>query len=349
VTPRGALAVPRRRRSARSGCRVIPACLGLLALAACGESRGQDTLVHLRVATAPWLAFAPLHVAVAEGYFAQEGLDVELVRMAGTEVAVPLLIDGSVDVLPGNLAPGVLNAIARGARVRLVGKVQDPVTGGCSSIAILARPGLVDSVGDRMAPGSVRRISLNRQIAMRYLADVALAAMGIALDSLEVVDVPTAAQAEALASGAVDAALAGEPFLSRTLQARKGDLWIPIVDMIPDAEISLLFFGRRLLEEDRDAGVRFLVAYHRALRQLAEGKTERNLALIAEATGDDPELLRKACLPFGPTDGRVRMASVMRFQEWAAGRGLLDQVVPEDALWDSSFIERANRSGPGPP
>jgi len=349
VRRRGARAVRRLSFSVRSGGRVIPVWLGLLAAAACADSSGQDTLVHLRVATAPWLAFAPLHVAMAEGYFRQAGLEVELVRMAGTEIAVPLLIDESIDVLPGNLAPGVLNAIARGARIRLVGKVQDPVTGGCSSISILARPGLLDSAAGRVAPTSVQRISLNRQVAMRYLADVALASMGVALDSLEVVDIPTAAQPEALASGAVDAALAGEPFLSRTLQARKGDVWIPIVDVIPDAEVSLLFFGRRLLEEDREAGVRFLAAYQRALRQLAEGKTERNVALIAEATGDDPELIRQACLPFGPTDGRVRMASVMRFQEWAARRGLLDQVVPADVLWDSTFIERANRSGSGPP
>lgn len=337
----------RHGRTIRPIRSVASLLIGALGFVSCGRPPAADVasdgMVRLRVVTAPWLAFAPLHVAQAEGYFAQQGIEVEFVPMTGTEVAVPLLVNGSVDVLPGPVSPGLLNAIARGAPIRLVGKVQDAVSGGCSSIAIVARPGLLQESGGRPVPSQVRRASLNRQAVMLYLADVAFESVGLDMDSMEVVDVPNASEQEALATGAVDAALAGEPFLTRTLEAGTADLWVPVLDAMPDAEISLLFFGRRLIEDDSAAGTRFMVAYLQALRQLAEGKTERNLELIAQATGDDTELLRRACLPFGPTDGRVRMESVMKFQEWAESRGLIDHAVQADRLWDPRFVERANR------
>jgi NitT/TauT family transport system substrate-binding protein len=313
---------------------------------ACGgtpsDKKVADAPIHLRVVNAPYLAFVPLHVAQAEGYFTRQGLEIEFVPMPGTEVAVPMLVDGSVDVLPGQAAPGLLNAIGRGVPIRLVGKLHDAVSGGCSSIVIVARPGLLEKAKGS-GPPPIARVSLNRQAVMRYLADAAFRSVGISLDSLNVVDIPEAARPAALASGAVDATLAGEPFLTRTVRAGQGTPWIRIIDVLPDVEISLIFFGRRLIEQDPDAGTRFMVAYLQALRQLSQGKTPRNLELMAQATGDDPKLLRAACWPFGPTDGRVRMASVMSFQTWADAHGLLDRIVPAAQIWDPRFVDGAHR------
>jgi len=319
-----------------------------VALGSCDGSRGGgaaiDRPIRLRVVTAPWLAFAPLHVAEAEGYFAEQGLEVEFVPVTGTELAVPLLLSGSVDVLPGVMTPSLINAIARGAPVRMVGKVQDPTSAGCSSIAIVTRPGLLAESHGRPTQAMVRKVSLNRQAAMLYLADAAFRHAGLEMSRMEIVDLPNAAEPHALASGAVDAALAGEPFLTRTVRTGTGEAWLSVVDALPEVEISLLFFGRRLIEGDPDTGTRFMVAYLQALRQLAAGKTDRNLELIAQATGDDPALLRHSCLPFGPTDGRVRIGSVLKFQAWAATRGLIERPIDASELWDPRFVEGANRA-----
>jgi ABC-type nitrate/sulfonate/bicarbonate transport system substrate-binding protein len=204
----------------------------------------------------------------------------------------------------------------------------------------VTRPGLRAGTNGPDA-SAVRRVSLNRQAVMRYLADAAFRSVGLALDSLEVVDIPEAARPAALASGAVDAALAGEPHLTRTVRGGQARPWIPITAVLPEVEVSLLFFGRRLVEREPEAGTRFMVAYLQALRQLSEGKTPRNVELLAQATGDDPELLREACWPFGPTDGRVRMESVMGFQEWASAHGLLDRIVAADQIWDARFVRAA--------
>lgn len=311
-------------------------------VASCGGDAGDADgggAVHLRVATAPYLAFAPLYVAQEQGYFAAEGLDVEFVHLVGSEIAVPLLVDGSLDVLPSQASPGLLNAINRGAAIRLVGRVHDATSASCSPIRIVARPGLLaGSVRGRRPP--VRRVSLNRQAVMMWLADEAFASVGLDMDSLEIVDIPNAVEADAIESGAVDAALAGEPWLSRTLAAGKADSWIRITDVMPDVEVTLLFYGERLVERDRDAGVRFLRALDSALRKLSEGPTSENVALLADVTGEDPAVIRGACWAFAPGDGRVRLESVMRFQDWAARRGLIDRVVTGAELWDGGFVDR---------
>ena len=98
--------------------RGVRALAAALLLAACGGvPDAADGRTRLRVVVQPYLVFAPLHVAQAEGLFAAHGLDVELVPMAGSEQAIPLLIDGGIDVLPGHAAPGLLNAMARVPKV----------------------------------------------------------------------------------------------------------------------------------------------------------------------------------------------------------------------------------------
>lgn len=313
-----------------------------LALCACGGG-SEDDGEPLRVVVQPYLVFAPLHVAQAEGIFEEYGLDVELVPMAGSEQAIPLLVDGGIDVLPGHAAPGVLNAIARGERVRMVAQRSRAARGECSSLALLARPGLLEQPRRAGTPPRIRRISVDRQAAMVFFIEEALASAGVSIDTLERVYVPHAAEQAALAAGTIDVALAGEPYLSRTLTAGAAEEWIGVEDVLPGIEFSVLLFGERLLERDRDAGARFVAAYLEANARLAEGKTERNLGLVAEFLGEDAAALEGICWPFEPTDGRIREDHLMRFQQWALDRGWIDRIVTTEELMDAAFIEDAMR------
>jgi hypothetical protein len=85
-----------------------------------------------------------------------------------------------------------------------------------------------------------------------------------------------------------------------------------------------------------------MLAYLRAVRQLDQGKTERNLEILAEYTGLDREFLVKACWPSFHDDGWVDVQSVLDFQAWAVEKGYLDSTVAEEQFWDPGFIEHAN-------
>jgi hypothetical protein len=79
------------------------------------------------------------------------------------------------------------------------------------------------------------------------------------------------------------------------------------------------------------------------VRQYNEGKTERNLEIMAEFSGLDEEFLKAACWFYIYDDGHVNVQSILDFQHWAVGKGYLDSVVPEEQFYDPSFIEYANQ------
>ncbi len=336
-----------KSRSGTGKTRPFIGLIGALAcLAGCDPGRGEhsdEVVATVRVVDQPYLSYAALKVAEAEGYFSDEGLRVEFVHAASSEAAVPLLINGSVDVLPGHAAPGLLNTIAQGFPSKLVAITSQSSSAECSSIGILGRPDLMAFHEDGSSAPPVRRISINRQAAMVFIVEELLEHAGLRLDQLEQTYLPHALEPDALASGEIDAALAGEPFLSRTVLAGKGILWVPIEKVLPGFQYSFLFYGPRLLETDRDVGQRFATAYLRALRKLALGKTADNVALVARVTGEDPSVLKQMCWPFNPTDGHVDMESVRAYQRWLVDRGLQDAIVPDDDLWDRDFTDEANR------
>lgn len=59
-----------------------------------------------------------------------------------------------------------------------------------------------------------------------------------------------------------------------------------------------------------------MVAYLSAVDQYSEGKSARNIEILARRTGLDEALLRKACWPSVRGDGRVDMGSMLEFQRW---------------------------------
>jgi NitT/TauT family transport system substrate-binding protein len=314
-----------------------------LLIAGCGSPRAENVPgpTKLRAVIQPYLVFAPIWVAQEEGLFAARDLAVELVPMGGSEAAIPLLIDGRIDVLPGHPAPALLNAIARGERIRIVAERSRRAPAQCSSLALVARPELLARSRPSGAPPPIRRISIDKQAAMLFFVEEALASAGVSLDSLERVYVPHAAEPDALASGAVDVALAGEPFLARALRGGRATVWIGVEDVLPGIEFSVLVFGRRLLDDERDAGARFVEAFLEANDRLAEGKTPHNLALMARFLDEDAETLADICWPFQPSDGRVRTDYLMRFQEWQRAHGWIDRVTSEAELIDPAFVRRA--------
>src|SRR5262249_42328116 len=89
-------------------------------LTGCSKGESKPPVTTLKVFVQPFLSHAPLLVAQEEGYFTEQGLQVEFVRMSDPAAAIPMLINGQLDVVPGGASPGVLNAITRGLPVRAV-------------------------------------------------------------------------------------------------------------------------------------------------------------------------------------------------------------------------------------
>jgi NitT/TauT family transport system substrate-binding protein len=334
VAPRGRDTAGRRLQVG-----LLAVMLGATGCTAREASMAGGERIKLRVVLQPYLAHAPFFIANAESLWTRYGLDVELVPLSRASDAVPLLLSGDIDVLPTGPSPALLNAAGRGIMVRAVADrgYLDPAT--CSYYAMAARPGLLKN-GRLTAP--VRRVSIDKQPHSMFIVRRMLEHVGISLDTLEMLDIPPAAELDALAKGTIDAAFVGEPWLTRVIGGGHGELWVKAADALPGFEIGMVYFGPSILSHNREGGRRFMLAYREAVMRYLEGKTDRNIDILVRETGETPELLRQSCwLPMA-ADGRIKPSSFAMLQKWAVGAGLVETAATPAQFWDSSFVAYAD-------
>src|SRR5439155_7631599 len=269
--------------------------------------------------------------AQSEGFFKAEELDVELVTGLRSEESLAALVTNDIDVAPGPIRAGFLSAVAQGAKVRITAGQGELAPDGCTYFGIVVRPGLEPS-----PTTPIRRMRTSQDGAARFIVSRMLAPQHIALSSIETIRLPEPVLVSSLERGAIDAVAVSEPALTRT--AKVGKLWIRAQDVLPGFQWGVIAFGERLLGKDRETGMRFIRAYERGVEQYREGKTARNVAIVAAATGDSEERTREACWPTFRAGSGINWESIAEFQRWANTEGLMEHTLTRDQVWDSSFV-----------
>jgi NitT/TauT family transport system substrate-binding protein len=267
--------------------------------------------------------------------------------MANTATAIPSLAQGDLDVVGGNLRVSLLNAILRDGRIKFVADKGHLASAGCSYYQVIARR-MPAKPGDPVTAAQLKgkRISIGAGLPTTagYFAEKLANTAGLTLNDVEIVEhLPHPAELEALEKGAIDFIIDGEPKATRIIQGGQGVLWKSVQEFLPDFQHDIVSYGPTLLQKNPEAGKKFMVAYLKAVRQFNQGKTDRNLEILAKHTGLDRELIRKACWPQFRSDGKINVKSVLDFQSWAVKKGLLDKPTTEKQFWDPSFVEYANK------
>jgi len=289
-----------------------------------------------------------LLIALEEGYFAEQGLEVDVLTWNSSADTLPQLAQGRVDFTSSSpLNSAHINLIQRGARVRLVAARSMLAANQCGYASFVARQELLDKVRvDGVAALRGRRIGSNRAISSHYYWSSLLAQGGLTLADVDLRALPTPAMGEALVKGLVDAVVATEPNVFRMVSRGQGKLWKPVNDVLPDRQNTFLLFGRRLLDERPDLGRRVAAAMLKAARQyVEEGRSERNVAIVARRTKMDPDEVRQLCWPQWSRDGRIDPRGIDDFQRWALAQGLIDAPVPFSQLVDQTFLPGSNTGG----
>ena len=321
-------------------------CLCLLVpLVACGpaDDDAPPPPDHIRAVVTPFLPTAPAHIAQQEGYFADENLEVEFVRLTRNIDAIPALAQGQVDVGAGQLTIAMLNAIAGGARIRAVAGTGHLAPDGCTFHGIVVQRDLMDG-SEPMRPELFRgrRVELDITIPHAYWFEKALQPAGLTLEDVEIVNVPTAAIIDAFATKAFDATSVAEPPLTQILQSGHAVLWKGIEEVVPDYQLNMVFFGSTLLDERPEVGERYIKALLRGIEQYNLGKTVRNLEILENTMRLSQDELMAMCWVTMHSDGRMHPEGFAAYQEWAMQRGLADRVLSADELIDTRFLDSAS-------
>jgi len=169
---------------------------------------------HLRLGVLPIVDDAHLIRAQAAGYFAAEGLTVELVTVQGGAAALPRLLTGDLDLTFTNYVSALLGQAQGKGPFRFV---DGGYQAGPNTLLIMTKPGSAirsprDLTGKRIAVNTLRNI-------VELTARSALDTAGVDPGSVTFVEVPFPDMAAALQSGKVDAAFTVEPFSTQAALA----------------------------------------------------------------------------------------------------------------------------------
>ena len=337
----------------RSGAAVRASRLPMLLLAAacivaaCGGP-GAPTAEqpdHVRAVVMPYLTFMPFHIAAQEGYFAAQNLEVEFIRLPRIQELMTGLARGEVDVAGGMLTTTVLNSIAGGARMRMVGALGH-LPDDCAFSGFVVRRELYDE-GALEDPERLRELTWDADILIPYgyWLDELLRPFGLGFGDLDIVNLQEATAVEAILTDSIDVTVVTEPFLSRLVASPQDAVaWKSVAELVPGYQISNLMYGPTFLDERPEVGRRFAIAMLQAIRQFNEGKTPRNLQIVEEASGLTAKQVAAACWPAARTDGLIPAGAFAGYQEWMLSSGLAERTLSDSELIDPGFMIHANEA-----
>lgn len=313
-----------------------------LLLQACGNVQPVGETIKLKAVVLPYTSFGPFFIAQEEGFFTEQNLEVEFVRFDSGTSPLPMLEQGEVDVLGSGPSLGLFNAIANGSEIRVVADKGYLDSDGCTYMALMATNNWMEKNQTPNADAfKSAKVSIDPTNFEAFMFEKVINETGIGLEDINTQDIAPPALAEAAQNNAVDIISIGDPWIVRLTDTGQVSILKPYQEVVPNMQFGFILFGPSLYKENPEAGIRFLAAYLKGIQQYNDGKTPRNLEIMAEYTQLDIATLQKACWPPMNAAGNINTQTINEFQIWANEKGLIDAVVSEDQYWNPSFVNQA--------
>lgn len=293
-------------------------------------------------------------VAQTLGYFADEGLEVELHYFDGGSDAAEALKTGAAD-FSGNAMDHVLEAQMTGKELRMLMNFLDHP---CATLVV--RNDLAATI---QTPADLRgqKVGVTRfGSATHTLAVFVAAQAGVTADEFEVVEVGASAMADALIARTVDVAMGVAPYTTRLIQTGEVNV---LVDLCQPAQAQAAMGGglpftglltrAELITEQPDVVQRVVNALVRAQTFITSHSAEEIVAALpAAVTGDDTtafvDALETTLPAFSQDGGRVEPEGLQILLQLHEIFGTISAAteVNLDALYDNQFVTEAQKQKP---
>lgn len=275
----------------------------------------------------PIIDVAPVYVGMDQGFFEEEGIELELSTGQGGAAIVPGVVSGSIDVGFGNNLSLVIGT-SSGLPLRVIASgvdstgdpEQDPYTIVTADDS-LQRP--ADLEGRTVAVNTLNAIG-DTVVRASVRAD------GGDPDAVEFVEMPFPSMTAALVAGDVDAAWQVEPFITLGEADGVRVLTTPLNDFTDETiEVSTYFTSQKFAEENPELVDRFRAAIEKSLSYSQENP-DAVRAVLPSYLEVEPDLAGQLILPAWDTE--VSEPTFEIFAELAQTDGLTAGEVNLDAL-----------------
>ncbi|TXG78493.1 MAG: ABC transporter substrate-binding protein [Thermomicrobiales bacterium] len=308
---------------------------------AAGTAAGE--LTQIKVGFVPVMVFAPVFVAKDLGYYAEEGLDVQLEPFPGGADPVVLTASGELDAAFAGMGPAFWNGAAQDLPIKIVapGHAEgDPV----ATPLMISRKSCEDGTITSVADLKGKKVSVNARGATEYWLNAALGTGGLTIDDIQLEVLPFPDAVAALEAGAVDAAMVGEPLAT---QAEQDGIAVRLASSLPvqDIQPTAIIANEQWLADNPEQAEAFVTGYMRASKLLADGGLDDPAvqAIIEKYTGVPADLIATSVHPVFSSDGFVAFEGLGKLQSFFRERDQLEYDTDLDpyALADETFVMAA--------
>lgn len=262
---------------------------------------------NLNVAVVPALDSAGFFVALYQGLFKAQGLNVHFIPATSSETVIANQVKGADDITAGNYVSYIQAQRSGEANLDIFaeGSVMEPGAQGIYTMPNSPIRTLADLKNHTIAINAPKNI-------LYLLASSVLAEHGISPGSVKFTSVPFPEMATELKSGAVSAAVLPEPFSSGAEQAEGG---IPLVDLNQGATTSFPVEGYVVTKQWAAKYPHTLAAFYKALEE-GQQIADTSRAAVEAAMEDVPA-------PFGVSKAT---AAVMGLDSYPVSTGPVGSV-----------------------
>ena len=278
------------------------AAVAALALAGCGDddgggagggsSAGPKKLV---VGVIPIAPVAPLYVGMKQGFFKEEGLEIEPKFEQGGVNVVTAVVAGDWDMGFSNTV-SLMTASSKGLPLKMItsgvsGETERDKAWGA---LIVKKGGPIkepkDLEGKTVSVNTLNNVP--HMVALRSLEKA-----GMDTDKVKFTEIQFPEAQASVEKGRVAAAWVVEPFVTiSTVFGGSEALLHPYIDTVPDLTVSTYFTSDKLIKEDPEAVDGFIRAMNKSL-DYAAANPDAVREIVGEYTEIQPKAAAKMRLP----------------------------------------------------
>jgi NitT/TauT family transport system substrate-binding protein len=306
----------------------------VLVATGCGDDGGSgggggtpEQPEKLKIGLIPIADVAPVFVGIKQGYFKEQGLELEPQFAAGGAAITPAVVSGDFDIGFSNTV-SLLIAASKGLPVQIVSQ---GVLGGPDESKPWADV-LIPKGSDVKTPKDLegKTIAAN---TLNNICEVTINATleeeGVDVSKLKYTEIPFPDMIGALEKGRVDAACVVEPFVSQGKAAGMKGIDPFYARTAPNLTVATYFASKELISSQPELVDRFKTAMEKSL-QYAQENPDAVREVLPEYTQIPKEAAEKINLPSWEAD--LHEDTIQKLSELSEKYGLIEEQPNLDEL-----------------
>lgn len=293
-------------------------------MVACGSKKEEveTEKTKLTVGVMGSIDAVPLVIAKENGYFEEEGVDLDLQIFKAANDRDAALQAGELD---GVLCDETAISIYQNSDIDM--KITGTTNGSWTLVA--GKDSGITSLSDLKG----KKVGISKNTMIEYLADDIALSNGLEVSDIEKVAIPAMpARLEALKNNQIDAAILPAPFNDTSV----ADGGVEITKIYnKDIMISVTAFLQEVIDKDANAIKGFYNAYNKAIEFINSNDISEYEDIIISTVGYSEDMRGNIVLPEFKTNYLPAEENVQNVLDWSKEKGLLTKdITAKDVMSD---------------